>query len=689
MPHPLTPLLAPGSIAFVGASPREGSLGHTMLRVIRHGGYRGTIHPVNPNYDRIEDLPCHPSLAAIGEPVDLAVLAVANSRIEAALEEAIAAGARAATIFASGYLENDGDPPLLSRLRELARAAGLPVCGGNAMGFYNLDARTRVCGYLNTVGPEQGGIAFITHSGSVFSALAHSDPRLAYNLVVSSGQEIATTVAGYVDYALDQETTRVIGLFLETVRDAPGFLAAAARALERQVPIVVLKVGVAAESARLAVSHSGAIAGDDAAYEAAFDRYGIVRVASLDELAATLLLLGQPRRARAGGLAAMLDSGGERGMLIDLAQRHAVPFAAIAPATRARLAARLDYGLEPVNPLDAWGTGNDFEGVLRDCFLALAEDKDTAAAVIFADIRDAGFLCGPYERVLRHVHATVGKPIALAPNFSGVAHGEVALRLTRAGIPVLDGTENALAAIGHLFRLRDAWARPEPTPPQADAAAVARWNARLGNGTLDEAEALTLLAEFGVPASPTEVIDSPEAALAAAERFGFPVALKTAQPGIAHKSDVDGVRLGLADGEALIAAYVELAARLGRRMVVAPMAGPGVELAFGLVTDAQFGTLVMVGAGGTLIEVLRDRVVALPPFDRATARRLIDRLALRHLLGGVRGRPPADVEALAEAFARFSVLAATLGPRVAEIDVNPVICGPRGPLAVDALVVAR
>ncbi|MGH6719733.1 MAG: CoA-binding protein, partial [Alphaproteobacteria bacterium] len=508
--HPLTPLLAPSSIAFVGASPREGSLGHTMLRVIRHGGYQGRVHPINPNYDRIEDLPCHGSLAALGEAVDLAVLAVANGRVEAALEDAIAAGARAAVIFASGYVENDGDPPLLARLARRARTAGLPVCGGNAMGFYNLDARTRVCGYFGTPGPEQGGIAFITHSGSVFSAFAHSDPRLAFNLVVSSGQELATTVADYIDYALAQETTRVIGLFLETVRDVPGFRAAAARARAGAIPIVALKVGATPESASLAVSHSGAIAGDDAAYEAVFDRYGIVRVASLDELAATLLLLGQPRRARAGGLAAMLDSGGERGMLIDMAQRQGVPFAAIASATRARLAARLDYGLEPVNPLDAWGTGHDFEAVFRDSFQALAEDPDTAAAVIFADIRDSGFLCGPYERVLRHVHGAVDKPIALAPNFSGVAHDQVALRLTRAGIPVLDGTENALAAIGHLFHLRDTWARPEPVPPPPpEGAVVARWMARLGHGgTLDEAESLALLADFGVLASPAEVVDS-------------------------------------------------------------------------------------------------------------------------------------------------------------------------------------
>ncbi|MBM3584519.1 MAG: acetate--CoA ligase family protein [Alphaproteobacteria bacterium] len=691
MTHPLTPLLAPRSIAFVGASPREGTLGHDMLRVVRRGGFNGAIHPINPKYESIEGLPCLPSLAALPGPVDHVVLAVANARLEASLDEAIAAGAHSATIFASGYLENDVEPALLARLAAKARAARLPVCGGNCMGFYNLDQGTRICGFYTERDPVPGGIAFITHSGSVFSAMAHNDRRLGYNLVVSSGQEITTTAADYLDYALDQPSTRVVGLFLETVRDVPGFLTALAKARALRIPVVVLKAGATAESARLAASHSGAIAGDDAAYEAVFDRHGVIRVATLDELMATLLLLAQPRRAGAGGVAAMLDSGGERGMLIDLAARQGVPFAAIGADTRARLAARLDYGLEPVNPLDAWGTGNDYEGVFRDCFQALAEDPDTAAAVIFANIRDSGFLAGPYERVLRNAHDKVDKPIVIATNFSRCVHDQVAARLTGASIPVLDGTQNALAALGHLFALRDVWARPEPIPPAPPAeTVVVSWRERLAyGGTLDEVEGLALLEAFGVPTTRPMVVERPEAALAAAEQMGFPVALKTAKPGVLHKSDVDGVRLNLVDGHALVAAYVDIAEHLGRRMIVAPMARPGVEMTFGMVRDAQFGPIVMIGAGGTLIEVLRDRVVAVPPFDAAMARRLIDRLAIRRVLAGVRGRPAAHIDRLAEAFARFSVLAASLGRSIAELDVNPVIATSAGVTAVDALVVAQ
>ena len=687
--HPLTPLLKPRSIAYVGASPREGTLGHDMLRVLKAGGYRGEVLPVNPKYDAIEGWRCYPSLAELPAAPDLAVLAVANAKLEAALDEAIAAKARAATIFASGYLEGDTDPPLLKRIQAKARAAGMPICGGNCMGFYNVEESTRVCGFYASVGPFPGPISFITHSGSVFSAFSHNDARYGFNLVVSAGQEVATTAADYLDYALEQPSTRAVGMFLEAVRDVPAFLKAIAKANERDIPVVVLKVGRTAESARLAASHSGAIVGDDAAYEAVFDRHGVIRAATLDEMAATLLLASQPRRLAKGGLAALLDSGGERGMLVDLAAAEGVPFAKPSAATTDKLAARLDYGLEPVNPLDAWGTGHDFEGIFRDTFQALAEDPDTALSVIFADIRDTGFLCGPYERVARNAFAATDKPVAVAPNFSGVAHEQVAQRLTRDGIPVLDGTQNALKAIRHLMDRRDRRGRPTGRAERADPAVVKRWSERLRHAaTLEEAEGLALLADFGVPAQPARIVESAEAAVAAAEELGWPVALKTAKPGVLHKSDVGGVRLNLADGEALVAAYVAISQTLGRRMVVAPMAAPGVEMAFGLVRDAQFGPLVMVSAGGVLIEVMRDRKVAVPPFDETEARRLIDGLRARPLLDGVRGKPAAEVGALARAFARFSVMAAALGDLLAEADVNPVIAGPTGAVAVDALIVA-
>lgn len=686
--HRLAPLLQPASIALVGASPKAGSVGRGMIQTLRGGGFPGRVYLVNPGYKEIEGEPCYASVAELPERVDHVVLGVANARIEQSLAQAVAAGARAATIFASCYLEDDRDPPLLRRIAAMAREAGLPICGGNGMGFYNFDHGLRVCGFPPPDWVRGGNKTFITHSGSAFSAMVHHDHRFAYNLAVSPGQELGATADEYLDFALDQPTTRVAGLFLETMRNPEGFVAALEKARARRVPVVVLKVGRSAESARLAVSHSGAVAGDYAAYEALFDRCGAVAVDTLTELANALLLLGHDKPIAAGGLASIHDSGGLRELIMDRAVLRGVPFARIDAATTRKLADRLDYGLEPINPLDAWGTGNDYEATFEECMVALCEDPDTAVGALFAETRDAYSLHEGYGRVLARAAKRTAKPIVLVNNMAAVGDTRLAAELTRAGLPVLIDIDAGLAAFRAAFAWRDAADRPAPHPAPAPAGLRAKWMPRLErSGALDEAESLALMADYGVGVLAHRIVESEAAAIEAARIIGFPVALKTATPGILHKSDLGGVKLGLADEAAVAAAYRDLAARLGPRALVMAMAGKGVELSFGAVMDPQFGPLVMVGAGGVLIEMMKDRRFALPPFDEAWARRLIDGLALRPLLDGRRGQKPADPAALAKSLAAFSVMVADLKGLIAEIDINPVLAGPTGAVALDALVV--
>ncbi len=687
--HRLDPLLAPRSIAFVGASTRPGSVGNNMIKEILAGGFTGAIYPVNPSYDSVEGVKCYPSLAALPEPVDHVVLAVANRRLETQLAEAAAHGARAATIFASGYLEGDSDPPLVERLAAIARDAGMELCGGNCPGFYNFDANILVAAFPYTGHAEPGPVTLITHSGSLMYPLVDSEERLSYNLAISSGQELVTTAADYLDYALDLPSTRVVALFLETVRDPRGFRAALEKARGRHVPVVALKVGRTAQSAALAISHSGAIAGDDAAYQAVFEHHGVIRVHDIEEMVATLLLLSMERRVSSGGLAAILDSGGSRELLIDLADDVGMPFAQISAATRERLAQRLEYGLEPVNPLDVWGTGHDYLQIFTDCLSALVDDPDTAVATVVLERDRKGGFWGQDE-VCEIVAARTSKPITIVTYRRSPGSEPRDIELTKAGIPVIDGIQQFLSALRHVFDYRDFRARPPaPPPPPVSAAVTARWRKRLADeASLDEAEALALIADYGIPTVPARLVEDAGAAIAAAESLGYPVVVKTAMPGIAHKSELGGVRLNLPDAAAVEAAYTDLAGRLGPRAVVAEMAGPGVEMALGVVVDDQFGPLVMVGAGGVHIELLGDVRFALPPFGTAEARRLIDDLRIRPLLDGGRGLPPADLDALAEALARLSVLAADLGGVVREIDLNPFIVQPKGCAAVDALVVA-
>jgi acyl-CoA synthetase (NDP forming) len=686
--HRLDPLLAPASLALLGASPRPDTPGHAMVAMPLAAGYGGRLLPVNPRYGEVQGLDCYPTLAELPERAEHVAIGLGNESLEAAVRATIEHGAKAATIFAPCFLPEESGPKLSERIKAMAREAGLLLCGPNTMGFYNLQAHLRVCAFPSPADMEPGGITFITQSGSVFAALANNDRRPRFNLIVTCGAEYTVSVADYLGWSLAQASTRVVGLFLETVRDPAGFEAALAEAAGRELPIVALKVGRTAESAEMARTHTGAIAGNDAAYEALFRRYGVIRVRSVDEMVASLLLFQGGRRAGPGGLATIHDSGGEQQMITDLASDIGVPFAKISPETTGRIAGQLEPGLEPRNPLDAWGSFRDLEPRFSAMFQALLDDPQVAAGLMVFNIRDGYYLSQAYAKVAKALWPRTTKPFAVAPNTAAVRHRDMALDLTRAGIPVLDGTEEALKAVKHLFAFRDFHDADRTPPDPADPALRAKWRPRLTRGeVLSEAEALALLSDYGVPVVAARAANTREAARGAAEALGYPVALKAAAPGVLHKTEAGGVRLNLTDADRVTAAYDDMAARLGPEVLVSRMAPKGAEVALGALFDPQFGPCIMVAAGGVLIEVLAERAFAMAPVNRDQAKRLLAGLPVSRLLAGLRGAPPADLDSLAAAIERFSVMAHDLGHLLGELDVNPVIAGVEGALAVDALVI--
>ncbi|MBL8711188.1 MAG: acetate--CoA ligase family protein, partial [Rhodospirillaceae bacterium] len=495
-------LLKPQSVALVGASPKEGSVGRGMITSTSMPGTPAKIYFVNPGYEEIDGQRCYKSLKDLPEVVDLAVLGIANARLEAALDEVIAGGIGAATIFASGYVESDATPKLTERLSQKAKANGIAICGGNCMGFYHMDYGLRVCGFPPPAWIRKGNVAFITHSGSAFSALCHTDRRFGFSLAVSAGQELATDVAQYMDFALEIPATRVIGLFLETVRDPAGFRAALAKAQAKGIPVVALKVGRTAESAALAVSHSGAVAGNHAAYQALFERYGVIEVPNMDDLVNALHLFSGERKLAPGGLATMHDSGGFRELVLDLGIETGVPFAKISKATEAKLAARLDYGLEPINPLDAWGTGNDWEAIFEDCLQALVDDPDTALASFCVEARDGYFLSAGYADVLRRVRARTTKPVFYTTNVGSNANLDLTTKLAHDGVPVLSGVASMLRVVKAAMAQRDRAVLGDDPAAKPASGLRAKWQPRLAAGNLSEAEALDLLADYGVPVVP-------------------------------------------------------------------------------------------------------------------------------------------------------------------------------------------
>lgn len=690
MTHSLTPLLAPASVAVVGASAKPSSVGQVMLRQIRLGGYAGSVYGVHPRNAEVEGFRCYPSLHALPEVPDHAVLSVGDHHVLDRLAECAALGIAAVTILSPLHGERNG-VNLQKAAKQIADSAGMKIVGGNCNGFYNFINGLWACGFPTREDHRSGGITLLTHSGSLFNAILDTDARLNFNLAVSTGQELTTSLADYMDYALEQPSTRVIGLFMETARDPRGFAKALAKAAARGVPVVALKVGKTEKAARLAASHSGALAGSDAAYDALFEHYGVRRVETIDELAYTLMLFERLHPLPPGGLATIHDSGGERELIVDLAASYGVPFAEITGETRQRIAAKLAPGLPAENPLDAWHSYDNYDESYGGSLCELLRDPGVALGAIVGDRGPGGMIYPEYAHYAEAAQNHSGKPVCIVANHQGSGTCPLAVDATRRGFPVLDGLGQFLTAVRHLFAYRDFQNRPAETglPPYPDPSRVQHWHRLLdAKPCLDEYTAGQMLRDFGLQTPEARIALSLEAALSAAQEIGYPVVLKTAAPGIPHKSDVGGVALDLRDEQALRNAYEAMSRALGPRVLVSAMVcEKGVEMILGMVRDAQFGPVVVLGSGGVHAEVLQDTATALPPFGPATAQRLLDRLKLRPLLDGQRGAEPVDFDSLTEAIARFSVMAHALGSSLEEFDINPLLALPTGCLALDALAV--
>ena len=684
----MTALMRPRSVAVIGATQREGAAGNRVLAIVAGPRYDGVVWGVNPRYDDVDGVPCYASVAALPETPDCVVLVVNDARVEEALAEAAAAGVPAAMIFGRCYEAEPAEPSLAARLAEIAREAGMAVCGGNCMGLLNRVDDVHMClGKLPGDGPP-GGIALLSHSGSTWSGFGGGHRQLALNYAVSTGMEVGATMADYIDFLVAQPETRVIGCVMETMRAPEHFLAAADAAGARGIPVVALKIGRTEKSRAFAFTHSGALAGSDAAFDAAFERHNVVRARTLDEMHDTLEMMACGRAPTTDALGVQTDSGGERQLIVDIADDIGLTLAPLTDATKATLTAALDPGLDPENPVDYWGeTGLSVLPVVNR---ALAADETVGVVALATNLVSGRDILYASTKTIEDTHAATDKPCMVLSNLhSSVDAGEAA-RLRALGIPVLMGTETGLSAINHLITWHARRGRTAAAPPDEPAATtIARWRERLAGPALGSAEALQLIADFGVAVPACIEAGSRAEAVDAAGRLGYPVVMKTADPAIGHKTDAGGVVLGLASADALAIAYDAMATALGPAVLIQSQAPAGTELLVGMVNDVVFGPVMTVGLGGIFVEVLNDTVTFLPPVGVADATRYLERLKGFALLAGARGRPAADLDALSGAVARLSVLAAVLGDAIAELDVNPLIAHQHGVVAVDALIVPR
>jgi acyl-CoA synthetase (NDP forming) len=666
-------------------------MGEWVLKNLERGGYRGNIYPVNPAYDTLHGHRCFAAVADLPETPDLVIFAVGDQHLEAVLDEAIAAGVPAAVIQSPLIIDNDSVPVLRDRVQQKIADAGMLVCGANGMGYYNVRDHVWSCGFDSTAHEAPGNVALISHSGSGMSGIIDCDARLRINVAVSTGNELGVTMDEYLDFVIDLPETRVVGLFVETARNPDGFRAALAKAAQRRIPVVALKVGRTEKSAALTVSHSGAMAGDDATYEALFDRYGVQRARDQDEFATMLIMFAELHPVGAGDLVALHDSGGERQLLVDLAHEAGVRLTELSDATVSALEKLLDPELPAVNPLDAWSRGGPDAGrVMTSSLAAMMQDAGAALGVVIHDRAPDGKIYASYLNYMQRARSESGKPVALVSARQGTGHDEAVVTSTHAGFPVLDGVSQFLSGARALFAYRDFLLREPVEPLSPKGTVVAKWQGRLRSGdTLAEIDTLLMLEDFGISTSKPQAASNEAEVLDAAGRVGFPVTLKTAKEGLLHKTEKGGVILGIRDVDQLRQMYQFLKNRLGDDVIVAPMVATGVDMFLGLKRDRQFGPIVILGFGGVLAETVNDVQFALPPFDAAHARRCIDRMQLRPLLDGIRGNQAVDIAGFCETASRFSVLAHALGDVLSELDVNPVIVNESGAIAVDGLAVGR
>jgi acyl-CoA synthetase (NDP forming) len=409
----------------------------------------------------------------------------------------------------------------------------------------------------------------------------------------------------------------------------------------------------------------------------------------MDELATTLILFAELPPIGEGDLVSLHDSGGERQLMIDLCDEAAVPLTRLDNETVAALEEILDPELPAVNPLDAWSRGGPDAGEKMTLSLsAMMRDPGAALAAVVHDRAPDGKIYSSYLSYMQRAHAASGKPVALVAARQGTGCDEVVVTSTHAGFPVLDGLQAFLRGVRALFSYRDFLLQAEDDTIAVAGTTKDKWTSRLqGSASLGEAKSLEMLGDFDFPVPQVACANDEMTLLAAAASVGYPLALKTAAPGVLHKSDLGGVVLHVGTEDQLREAYATMASSIGPDVVVAPMAGDGIEMLLGARLDPQFGPVVLIGFGGVYAETLQDVAFALPPFTAQHARRCVDRLKLRPLLDGSRGNPAADIDAFCELAARFSSLVDVLRASLAEVDVNPVIVHASGCTIVDALVV--
>lgn len=698
----LDQMFKPKSLALIGASRREHSVGAVLARALLRAETRIPIYPVNPRCDELFGVPVHRAIADLPQAPELAIVATPPETVPGIIAELGARGTKAAVVVTAGFGEggHEGGRRLRQAMLEAARPHLLRIVGPNCLGIM-MPALGINASFAATT-PLVGHLAFVAQSGAIVSSVVDwaTSRGIGFSYLVSLGDMADVDFGDMLDYLANDRTTRAILLYIEAVTDARKFMSAA-RAASRSKPVIVVKAGRHAEGARAAASHTGALAGSDEVFEAAFRRAGMLRVIDLDELFDAVETLARSRAPRGERLAILTNGGGMGVLATDALIDQGGHLADLAPETIAALDAVLPPTWSRANPVDIIGDApgaryaaalevlakdEGIDGLLvLNCPTAVASPTDAAEAVIASRARNDGL------------------PV-LTSWVGGASAEESRRRFAEQEVPSYDTPSEAVRAFMQLVNYRRSQEALMETPPslpegfrsQPDTArAVLRQALTEGREWLTEPEAKALLAAYAIPVSPTRLARTPQEAAEAAAGIGGPVVLKILSPDISHKTEVGGVALDLLGpaavrhaAEAMLERVASAApqARLDGFTVQPMIQRPGAfELIAGVVNDPQFGPVILFGQGGVAVEVIGDKALALAPLNMRLARDLMERTRVHRLLRGYRGLAPANLEAVAFTLVKLSQLVVDLD-EVSELDINPLIADEFGVLALDARI---
>ena len=682
-------ILRPRSIAVVGAGRHPGNVGHQVVRSLLVGDFSGTVYPVNPAARAVCGVPAFPALLSVPEPVDLAIVAVPASAVPAVIDQAAAVGVRAVTIITAGFGETGRSGAAVeTEMLSVARRHGMRIVGPNCLGAANTDPETRMNATFAFPEPLPGRLALVSQSGAVGVLLGEQTRAagLGLSAFVSVGNKLDVSPNDLLCFFEHDDRTSVIALYLESLGN-PRKFARIARRVGAAKPIVALKAGRTSAGARGARSHTAAAATPEVTVAALLRSAGVIKVDRLEELLdVSAILLAAPLPA--GRRVALVgNSGGPLILAADACEGGGLTVPELPQPTQRALGEVLAPAAATANPVDLTADGT--AAMLEQALDAVLAD-DAIDAVITIVVETMAISAAEVRETITRVAQRVGKPVVAC----SVEAGAALVPSGAAQVAEIPSPERTAAALAHVcahaqWRRRPLLPQDEPEE-RSDQSAIsqiiaAKLASSPGGGWLELDQAAGLLAACGLPVLPTRGAATAAQAAAAAEAVGFPVVLKARSGDVVHKTDVGGVALGLADSEAVRAAYETMQARLGARMggaVIQPMASPGVEAIVGLAADPEFGPVVMVGLGGVMTDLLQDRAFAVPPLEPGAADALVASLRAAPLLDGYRGAPKADRQALVALLEQVARVAEEV-PELVELDLNPILVSSAGALAID------